>query len=68
MSQRVINAARILVNDILAMQNKNDSDWFGEFSSEEAPLGGVNIEWPNLAISLESLQRALMELDNEPEK
>ena len=57
-SEEVRAAAEALLGDIEAMQHGDHfggfTEWRGTFDGE-----GVMIEWPNLAISVERLRRAL---------
>jgi hypothetical protein len=67
--ENLIKALKSLVSDIESMKYKphwseDDGSWFGPFSeSEEAGNLGqsVSVEWPNLAISLKDVKKALQE-------
>jgi hypothetical protein len=59
-----LDAMKSLANDIVSMQAE-DPNWFGDFSEFEETPNGALIEWPNLAISLENLQKAIFNLDTD---
>ena len=55
----IIAMAEALVSDIDAMQHFKNCNWFGTFSEyDEGPVG-IEIKWPNLAISATNLRGAL---------
>lgn len=57
-SAEIRAAAEALLGDIEAMQ---DGDYFGGFTQWRGTYDGdgVMVEWPNLAISIERLRKAL---------
>lgn len=65
----LIKAVKALVSDIAAMAPSTKSHlfgWFGPFSDYEIDHGGdesASIEWPNLAISLNTVKHQLEQLE-----
>ncbi|AZO48075.1 hypothetical protein [Mesorhizobium sp. M4B.F.Ca.ET.058.02.1.1] len=61
----LIKAVKSLISDIESMQlvpdDRNASEWvwFGPFSEWETGDGTVEVEWPNLTISLETVKKLL---------
>lgn len=56
----LIKAVKSLISDIESMQTR-DPNWLGPFSEyEDSEDGdGIDIEWPNLAISVEEVKKLL---------
>ena len=72
----LLKAVRSLLSDVESMQCKpnpliddlwgdNPGNWFGPFSETRSftDEDGGDIAWPNLAISLEDVKKALKELE-----
>jgi hypothetical protein len=65
----LIKALKSLISDIESMQSSgtHDSNWFGPFSQHEMGLDDLmEVEWPNLAISLEAVKAALENFEKLP--
>ncbi|ESX17901.1 hypothetical protein X766_16055 [Mesorhizobium sp. LSJC255A00] len=64
-----LDAMKSLIGDIDSMQSETQPNWFGPFGVyEDAGSFGedqVEIEWPNLAISVENLQKAIFNLNTD---
>jgi hypothetical protein len=64
MTEKLIQALKSLIIDIESMQDKELTEYFGPFSeSFENDDGNTVIDWPNLAISLDDLKQALLEVE-----
>lgn len=63
----LIKATKSLVDDIESMQDGLNTTWFGDFSESQAQddIGTMAIEWPNLAIQVEEVKKALGKLPGE---
>ena len=67
--RELTDAVISLVNDVTAMQNKTDPNWFGAFSNY-LNTGGfgeneVAVEWSNLTITLDRIRLILKEMDKD---
>jgi hypothetical protein len=65
MDEKVIRAARALLDDINSMWSHADRDecFFGPFSEGDEDSHGFYVSWPNLEISRERLEKALESID-----
>ncbi|MER9436664.1 hypothetical protein NKJ04_17375 [Mesorhizobium sp. M0618] len=64
-----LDAMKSLISDIESMQERKQTfpEQFGPFIAvdDELAEGRISIEWPNLAISVETLQKAIFNLNTD---